>query len=185
MIDDERPLRLDAPREEALAHAARLVEDAWRSFDRFRPEEPPLVPMPADVPPMPVPEELPLLPAPDDAPPVPAREGVPSAPSEAELPDPLPDDIIPPVPVPAEAPLAPRPELPPLPSVDAPMVPAVVPAPAPLVPRERSDTSLEPRPSPADVPPVRPCDARPELVLVRSRSRSVCISPVEAVAFRS
>ena len=42
MIDDERPLRLDAPREEALAHAARLVEEAWRSFDRFRPEEPPL-----------------------------------------------------------------------------------------------------------------------------------------------
>jgi aromatic-L-amino-acid decarboxylase len=42
MTDDERPLRLDAPREEALAHAARLVEEAWRSFDRFRPEEPPL-----------------------------------------------------------------------------------------------------------------------------------------------
>jgi aromatic-L-amino-acid decarboxylase len=36
------PLRLDAPREEVLAHAARLVEEAWRSFDRFRPEEPPL-----------------------------------------------------------------------------------------------------------------------------------------------
>src|SRR3954454_18547175 len=42
MTDDERPLRLDAPREEALAHAARLVEEAWNSFDRFRPEEPPL-----------------------------------------------------------------------------------------------------------------------------------------------
>ena len=42
MTEDERPLRLDAPREEALAHAARLVEEAWRSFDRFRPEEPPL-----------------------------------------------------------------------------------------------------------------------------------------------
>jgi aromatic-L-amino-acid/L-tryptophan decarboxylase len=42
MTNDERPLRLDAPREEALAHAARLVEEAWRSFDRFRPEEPPL-----------------------------------------------------------------------------------------------------------------------------------------------
>ncbi len=42
MTDDERSLRLDAPREEALAHAARLVEEAWRSFDRFRPEEPPL-----------------------------------------------------------------------------------------------------------------------------------------------
>jgi aromatic-L-amino-acid/L-tryptophan decarboxylase len=38
----ERPLRLDAPREEVLAHAAKLVEEAWRSFDRFRPEEPPL-----------------------------------------------------------------------------------------------------------------------------------------------
>jgi aromatic-L-amino-acid decarboxylase len=36
------PLRLDAPREEALARAAKLVELAWRSFDRFRPEEPPL-----------------------------------------------------------------------------------------------------------------------------------------------
>jgi aromatic-L-amino-acid decarboxylase len=42
MTDDERPLRLDSPREEALAHAARLVEEAWRSFDRFRPTEPPL-----------------------------------------------------------------------------------------------------------------------------------------------
>jgi aromatic-L-amino-acid decarboxylase len=42
MIKPERPLRLDAPREEALAHAARIVEEAWRSFDRFRPEEPPL-----------------------------------------------------------------------------------------------------------------------------------------------
>ena len=42
MTEDERPLRLDVPREEALAHAARLVEEAWRSFDRFRPEEPPL-----------------------------------------------------------------------------------------------------------------------------------------------
>ena len=38
----ERPLRLDAPREEVLAHAAKLVEEAWRSFDRFRPEEPAL-----------------------------------------------------------------------------------------------------------------------------------------------
>jgi aromatic-L-amino-acid decarboxylase len=37
-----RPLRLDAPREEALEHAVRLVTEAWRSFDRFRPEEPPL-----------------------------------------------------------------------------------------------------------------------------------------------
>jgi aromatic-L-amino-acid decarboxylase len=36
------PLRLDAPREEALDRAAKLIEQAWRSFDRFRPEEPPL-----------------------------------------------------------------------------------------------------------------------------------------------
>ena len=42
MTDPERPLRLDASREEALEHAARLVVEAWRSFDRFRPEEPPL-----------------------------------------------------------------------------------------------------------------------------------------------
>ena len=41
-MDEARPLRLDAPREEALEHAVRLVADAWRSFDRFRPEEPPL-----------------------------------------------------------------------------------------------------------------------------------------------
>ena len=38
----ERPLRLDAPREEVLARAAELVVEAWRSFDRFRSEEPPL-----------------------------------------------------------------------------------------------------------------------------------------------
>ena len=37
-----RPLRLDASREEVLRHAAELVSQAWRSFDRFRPEEPPL-----------------------------------------------------------------------------------------------------------------------------------------------
>src|SRR5262245_15199538 len=41
MTDPERPLRLDATREEALEHAAKLVAEAWRSFDRFRPEEPP------------------------------------------------------------------------------------------------------------------------------------------------
>jgi aromatic-L-amino-acid decarboxylase len=41
-MTDERPLRLDAPRDEALEHAARLVAEAWRSFDTFRPEEPPL-----------------------------------------------------------------------------------------------------------------------------------------------
>ncbi|HUF60291.1 MAG TPA: pyridoxal-dependent decarboxylase [Actinomycetota bacterium] len=42
MDDSDRPLRLDAPREEALEHAAKLVAEAWRSFDRPRPEEPPL-----------------------------------------------------------------------------------------------------------------------------------------------
>ena len=40
MNEPERPLRLDATREEALEHAAKLVAEAWRSFDRFRPEEP-------------------------------------------------------------------------------------------------------------------------------------------------
>jgi aromatic-L-amino-acid decarboxylase len=39
---EEPALRLDAPREEALARASKLIEQAWRSFDRFRPEEPPL-----------------------------------------------------------------------------------------------------------------------------------------------
>ena len=42
MNDPDRPLRLDAPLEEALEHAAKLVAEAWRSFDRPRPEEPPL-----------------------------------------------------------------------------------------------------------------------------------------------
>lgn len=42
MTEPDRPLRLDAPREDALEHAAKLVAEAWRSFDRFRPEEPPL-----------------------------------------------------------------------------------------------------------------------------------------------
>jgi aromatic-L-amino-acid/L-tryptophan decarboxylase len=41
-MDGERALRLDAPREEALARAVALVHEAWRSFDRFRPKEPPL-----------------------------------------------------------------------------------------------------------------------------------------------
>ena len=36
------PLELDASREEALERAVKLIEQAWRSFDRFRPEEPPL-----------------------------------------------------------------------------------------------------------------------------------------------
>ena len=40
--EPERPLRLDVPRDEALAHAVKLVAEAWDSFDQFRPEEPPL-----------------------------------------------------------------------------------------------------------------------------------------------
>ncbi len=43
MSDPGQPsLRLDIPRHEALRHATELVAQAWRSFDRFRPEEPPL-----------------------------------------------------------------------------------------------------------------------------------------------
>ncbi|HYG73175.1 MAG TPA: aminotransferase class V-fold PLP-dependent enzyme [Actinomycetota bacterium] len=42
MTEATRALRLDAPREEALEHAVKLVTEAWRSFDRFRPEEPAL-----------------------------------------------------------------------------------------------------------------------------------------------
>jgi aromatic-L-amino-acid decarboxylase len=42
MTESDRPLRLDAPRDEALEHAAKLVAEAWRSFDRARPQEPPL-----------------------------------------------------------------------------------------------------------------------------------------------
>jgi len=33
-------LRLDAPREDVLRHAAAIVTDAWRSFDAARPGEP-------------------------------------------------------------------------------------------------------------------------------------------------
>ena len=35
-------LRLHAPRAEVLAHAARLMEEAWRSFDQARPGQPPI-----------------------------------------------------------------------------------------------------------------------------------------------
>ena len=42
MTEPGQPLRLDASRDEALEHAVRLVTEAWRSFDRYRPEEPPL-----------------------------------------------------------------------------------------------------------------------------------------------
>ncbi len=42
MTEADRPLRLDASREDALEHAVKLVTEAWRSFDRYRPEEPAL-----------------------------------------------------------------------------------------------------------------------------------------------
>jgi aromatic-L-amino-acid decarboxylase len=42
MTVGDRPLRLDASREEALEHAVKLVTEAWQSFDRYRPEEPAL-----------------------------------------------------------------------------------------------------------------------------------------------
>lgn len=35
-------LRLDVPREQALDRAAEIVTEAWRSFDHFRPTEPPI-----------------------------------------------------------------------------------------------------------------------------------------------
>ena len=39
----QRPgLALDAPREAVAARATELIVEAWRSFDRFRPDEPPL-----------------------------------------------------------------------------------------------------------------------------------------------
>jgi aromatic-L-amino-acid/L-tryptophan decarboxylase len=40
---DQGPLlTLDAPRDTVLAHAARLMAEAWRSFDHFRPDQPPI-----------------------------------------------------------------------------------------------------------------------------------------------
>jgi aromatic-L-amino-acid decarboxylase len=36
------PLRLDVPREDALARASELIAEAWRSFDRYRPGQPPI-----------------------------------------------------------------------------------------------------------------------------------------------
>ena len=38
----DAPLRLDASRSDALQRAAKLIEQAWASFDHARPEEPPL-----------------------------------------------------------------------------------------------------------------------------------------------
>src|SRR5918996_1582158 len=40
--DHHRPLRLDAPRDEALEQVEKLVAEVWRSFNRRRPEDPPL-----------------------------------------------------------------------------------------------------------------------------------------------
>jgi aromatic-L-amino-acid/L-tryptophan decarboxylase len=37
-----RYLELDAPRADVLHHAARLIEEAWASFDRYRPGQPPV-----------------------------------------------------------------------------------------------------------------------------------------------
>ena len=39
-MSDQPSLRLDAPREQVLAHAAGLIADAWRGFDQARPEQP-------------------------------------------------------------------------------------------------------------------------------------------------
>lgn len=38
----DHPLQLDIPREQALARAAELIGSAWRSFDHFRPGQPPI-----------------------------------------------------------------------------------------------------------------------------------------------
>jgi aromatic-L-amino-acid decarboxylase len=43
-VDGSRQLRLDAPREEVLVRAAGLIADAWSSFDRSRPYQPPVDP---------------------------------------------------------------------------------------------------------------------------------------------
>ena len=40
--DGQPSLRLDISRQEALRHASELIAQAWKSFDRFRPEEPPI-----------------------------------------------------------------------------------------------------------------------------------------------
>jgi aromatic-L-amino-acid decarboxylase len=41
-VPEAGPLQLDAPRDEVLDRAAAIVADAWRSFDRFRPGQPPV-----------------------------------------------------------------------------------------------------------------------------------------------
>ena len=39
-MSDQPSLRLDAPREQVLAHAVGLIAEAWRGFDHARPEQP-------------------------------------------------------------------------------------------------------------------------------------------------
>jgi aromatic-L-amino-acid decarboxylase len=39
-VSDQPSLRLDAPREQVLAHAVGLIAEAWRGFDHARPEQP-------------------------------------------------------------------------------------------------------------------------------------------------
>ncbi|HET9722260.1 MAG TPA: aminotransferase class V-fold PLP-dependent enzyme, partial [Actinomycetota bacterium] len=41
-VETQPSLRLDISRQEALRHASEIIAQAWRSFDRFRPEEPPI-----------------------------------------------------------------------------------------------------------------------------------------------
>jgi aromatic-L-amino-acid decarboxylase len=41
-VADEQPLQLDVSRETALAKATELIADTWRSFDQFRPGQPPV-----------------------------------------------------------------------------------------------------------------------------------------------
>lgn len=41
-MDADRPLQLDVSREAALAKATELIGEAWRSFDHFRPGQPPV-----------------------------------------------------------------------------------------------------------------------------------------------
>jgi aromatic-L-amino-acid decarboxylase len=41
-VPADHPLQLDVPREEALGRAAELIGAAWRSFDQFRPGQPPI-----------------------------------------------------------------------------------------------------------------------------------------------
>ncbi len=55
-VTDATLLRLDAPREDVLARASRLVADAWTSFDQARPGQPPIAPELARLLALPLPE---------------------------------------------------------------------------------------------------------------------------------